>query len=214
MSEPAWRFGVAPLAQTTELASLMRTVAGLALALEEEDPAAERLIGQLRRAELDLRDRAPLDLAPRLGGAAGAEQRVYIDHSHDIGAFNPCFPEYRIEVDGDRASGTVTFPLVYEGPPGLVHGGFLGVFFDCVIQDHNCELGQAGKTASLEIVYERPTPLLTGLDFEVRRAVSGRRITSTAGLFLEGQRLCRATMEAAVGDRSRLPAVHPRRDRG
>ena len=62
----------------------------------------------------------------------------------------PCFPEY--DDHGrrrSRASGTVTFPIVYEGPPGIVHGGFLAVFFDSVMQHHNCDVGVAGKTTAM-----------------------------------------------------------------
>ena len=86
----------------------------------------------------------------------------------DIGAYNPCFPEYRFDrLDADKATGRVNFPLAYEGPPGLVHGGFLGVFFDCVIQHHNCVTGLSGKTRSLVVTFRRPTPVLT--DSELNR---------------------------------------------
>ncbi len=114
-------------------------------------------------------------------------------------------------MDGTHASGSVTFPLPYEGPPGYVHGGFLAVFFDGVIQHHNCRYGVAGKTTALNLEYRRPTPLLTTLQFGIERASDDRRITSTAHLELDGTVLCRATMEAVAGDRSRLPDVSPRR---
>jgi hypothetical protein len=211
MTGDPWRFGVEPLAQTRRFASAMRNVAAPALAQEDEHPALERLIDELGEAEQALARHAPVDPGPRVGPGAADDRRVYVDHSQDIGAFNPCFPEYAIAVDGDRASGTVSFPIVYEGPPGIVHGGFLALFFDCAIQHHNCELGQAGRTASLTVSYHRPVPVLTGLDFGIERSVAGRRITSTAVLSLAGVDLCRATMDAAVGDRSRLPVVHPRR---
>ncbi len=207
----AWRFGVEALGQTSVLASLMRRVAGLAISMEHEAPAVDRLIEDLRAAERALSELGPADPAPRVGQHTRTEQRVYLDHSEDIGSYNPCFPEYTIEVFGDRAAGTVAFPVAYEGPPGIVHGGFLAVFFDCVIQDQNCELGQTGKTASLSIFYHRPTPLLKTLEFEIDRLVADRRITSNARLSLGGVTLSTAAMEAACGDRSALPAVSPRR---
>jgi acyl-coenzyme A thioesterase PaaI-like protein len=206
-----WRFGVAPLDQTRRLAPLLRAVAGLALSLEQADPAVDRLVDELTRAERSLGEVVPADPAPRVGPDPSGAGRVYIDHSEDIGSFNPFFPEYTIAVAGARATGSVSFPVAYEGPPGLVHGGFLAVFFDCVIQDHNCELGQAGKTTALHVDYLRPTPILTRLDFEVERSASGRRILSTSHISHEGVTLCRAAMEAATGDRSKLPAVSPRR---
>jgi hypothetical protein len=126
-----WTFGVTPLAQTIEVAPLLRRVAGLVQSLDRDDPAVAQLIADLRAAEHALAAAAPRDLAPRIGDDARDDQRVYLDHSRDIGAYNACFPEYAITVDSARATGTVMFPLVFEGPPGVVHGGVLATFFDC-----------------------------------------------------------------------------------
>jgi len=206
-----WTFGVEPLRETLTVASLMRRVAGLVLSLEAPHPLVERLIAALRSAEAELEQLAPRNPAPRIGPQAPAEARVYLDHSRDIGDFNPCFPTYEIRVDGDRASGTVSFPVVYEGPPGIVHGGFLAVFFDSVIQHHNCDLGLAGKTTALAVKYRRPTPLATELRFELERSADDRRITSRARLMLDDAVLCEAEMSAVAGDLALLPEVSPRR---
>ncbi len=208
-----WTFGVEPLSESLEVASLIRTVSGLVLSLEAPHPALERLSADLRRAEQELRDLVPGDPAPRIGHKAASDARVYLDHSRDIGAYNACFPTYRIAVNGDRASGTVAFPIVYEGPPGLVHGGFLAVFFDSIVQHHNCDVGLTGKTTSVAVTYLRPTPLLAELQFEVDRSVAERRILSTARLLAGGAVLCEAEVRAVVGDRTSLPEVSPRRAR-
>ncbi len=210
MSE-RWTFGVQPLAQTQTLTGLLRRVAGLATALESDSAAVARLISELQAAEEALEAEAPADLTPRVGAELPPERRVYLDHSRDIGGYNPAFPEYAIEVRGALASGTVTFPLAYEGPPGIVHGGVLATFFDCVIQHHNCDVGVAGKTTSLLVEYHRPTPLLTPLTFEIGREVVVDRITSRARLLRGEKPLCSATMQAVAGDRTRLSAVSPRR---
>jgi hypothetical protein len=206
-----WSFGVEPLPESIAVASLMRKVAGLVLSLEAPHAALSRLADALRSAEAELAALAPADLAPRIGSGAPAGARAYIDHSRDIGAFNPCFPTYRIRIDGDRASGTVSFPIVFEGPPGLVNGGFLAVFFDLVVQHHNCEVGVAGKTSSLAVRYRRPTPLLAELAFDVERAVEGGRITSRARLLAGGELLCEAEVRAVAGNLAALPEVSPRR---
>ncbi len=209
-----WEFGSEPLAQTVTLARSLRDLLEVALALEHDDDDVDELIATLTRARCRLAERVPPEPAPRVGRAADGNGRVYLDHAFDIGAYNPCFPEYRLAVDGDRATGTVTFPIAYEGPPGIVHGGFLAVFFDCVIQHHNCELGLAGKTSALSLRYRRPTPLLSELRFELVRRVDDRRITSTATLSaLDGEVLCSAEMAAVAGDRAALPEVSPRRIR-
>jgi len=206
-----WKFGVAPLRQFNDFAVAVRSLTGLVLSLEAPHAALERLIATLRSAEAELGRLVPGNPAPRVGADATADGRVYLDHSRDIGAFNPCFPTYEIRIDGNRATGAVTFPIAYEGPPGLVHGGFLAVFFDSIIQHHNCDVGVAGKTTSLTVTYRRPTPLLTELQFEVERAPEGRRIMSTARLVADGVVLCEAQMSAVAGDLARLPEVSPRR---
>ena len=209
--ERRWTFGVEPLPRALEVAERLRNVAGLVLSLEAPHPAVERLAAALRTAEAELAELAPADPRPRLGANAAADRRAYIDHARDVGAFNPCFPTYEIRVEGDRASGTVAFPIVFEGPPGLVNGGVLATFFDLVVQHHNCDVGVAGKTTSIAVRYRRPTPLLATLRFEVERAVSEGRITSTARILDSGDVLCEAEVNAVAGDLAALPDVSPRR---
>ena len=95
--------------------------------------------------------------------------------ARDVGDYNPCFPRLRAPGRGRRqcARAPSSFPVCYEGPPGIVHGGFLAVFFDCVLQQLNCDLGLAGKTAELSLRFRRPTPLLTPLVVHARALVDG-----------------------------------------
>ena len=208
-----WTFGVAPLPRSAAAARRLRRVTDLVLSLEADDGELDHLVADLRAAEARLAALVPPDARPRVGRAAASDGRVYLDHSRDVGAFNPSFPEYDIAVDGDRAAGTITFPVAFEGPPGIVHGGFLAVFFDCVMQHHSCDVGVAGKSTALALRYRRPTPLLTELRFELTREVDDHRITSTGRLEAGGELLCEAEMRAVVGDRASLPQVSPRRDR-
>lgn len=205
-----WTFGEEPLDQTVELAERLRRVTGLALAMETDDPQLAHLIEVLDDVERELAGRVPAP-TPRVGAAAEGDGRVYVDHARHIGAFNPCFPTYELDVDGDTATGRVTFPIAYEGPPGLVHGGFVGVLFDAAIQHHNCDVGVAGKTTQLELRFRRPTPLLTELVVEIERSVDGDRIVSHARLLHDGAVCAEATMRAVASDRRQLPAVGARR---
>jgi hypothetical protein len=185
------RFGEAPLAQTVAAADAIRRLGSLLLSLEHPHPAVDAMLAQFATWERELAPAAPTDLAPRIGDRADDTRRVYLDHATDIGAFNPCFPEYRFDhIDAEQASGRVTFALIYEGPPGLVHGGFLGVFFDCVLQHQNCVTGLSGKTRSLTVTFRRPTPVLTELRFDITRLQVERGITSTARLLLGDEVLC------------------------
>lgn len=185
------RFGEAPLPQTVAAAGAIRRLSSLLLSLEHAHPTVDAMLAQISEWERELSRAVPPDSAPRIGSDDDGSRRVYLDHATDIGAFNPCFPEYRFDdLYADTASGHVTFPLVYEGPPGLVHGGFLAVFFDCVIQHQNCLTGLSGKTRSLQVTFRRPTPVLTDLRFDIARTQVDRGITSAARLLLDDEVLC------------------------
>jgi hypothetical protein len=190
-ARPGPRFGEAPLTQTVNAAGAIRRLSCLLLSLEQPHPTVDMILAQIGEWERELTGAVPPDSAPRIGSDDDGSRRVYLDHATDIGAFNPCFPEYRFDhLDAEAASGCVSFPLVYEGPPGLVHGGFLAVFFDCVMQHHNCLAGLSGKTRSLSVTFRRPTPVLTELRFEIARSEVDRGITSTARLLLDDEVLC------------------------
>ena len=193
-ARPGSRFGEAPLPQTVAAAGAIRRLGSLLLSLEHAHPTVDAIVAQISDWEHELSAAAPPDSAPRISFDESDEdgsRRVYLDHATDIGAFNPCFPEYRFDhLDAETAFGRATFPLVYEGPPGLVHGGFLAVFFDCVIQHQNCLVGLSGKTRSLNVAFRRPTPVLTDLRFDITRSEVERGITSTARLLLDDEVLC------------------------
>src|SRR5262245_52223104 len=104
--------------------------------METPSAVVSELNALLERAEARLAELAPREPRPRIGADCDGDGRLYLDHSGAVGAFNPAFPTYTLAVAGERASGTVSFPLIYEGPPGVVHGGFLAVFFDQVMQHH------------------------------------------------------------------------------
>lgn len=198
-------FGEEPLPQTVAAADAVRRFTGILLALEHSHDIVDDLVARIDAVSDELTAYLPADNTPRLGVDQNADQRIYLDHSADVGVYNPGFPEYEFtSIDADHATGTVTFPLNFEGPPGLVHGGVLGVFFDVVIQHHNCQGGIAGKTRSLNVRYRRPTPLLTQLDFDISRAEHERGLLSTGRLLLDGEVLVIAEMDSVAMDRSKL----------
>ena len=190
MGDDRPRYGEQPLAQTIAAAGALRRLTGLLLSLEHDNPTVDAMLTQFSEWERELAAAVPPDLTPRIG-AGGEEKRVYLDHAFDAGAYNPCFPEYTFDqLDGEKASGRVTFPLVYEGPPGLVNGGFLAVFFDCVTQQQSCAAAKTGKTRTLTVTFRRPTPILTELHFDIERFEEDHRVTSTARLLLGDEVLC------------------------
>ena len=190
MAEGTPRYGEQPLAQTVAAAGALRRLTGMLLSLEHEHPIVDAMLAQFADWERELAGVVPVDPTPRIG-AGGDEKRVYLDHAFDVGAYNPCFPEYTFDhLDDETATGRVTFPVVYEGPPGLANGGFLAVFFDCITQHQSCAARRTGKTRSLTVTFRRPTPILTELRFDVARSEDEGRVTSTARLLLGDEVLC------------------------
>jgi hypothetical protein len=208
---PRWVFGNAPLPEVVELAAELRELLSSVLALDTAPPELAELTARVRAAREEMAPYLPADPAPRVGDAATDAMRVYVDHSRDVGDYHPAFPRYSLRCADDRAEGEVTFPVVYEGPPGVVHGGFLALFFDCVLQQLNCDMGVAGKTTRLALQYRRPTPLGRPLRVVASRTVDDDRIHSEAQLFADEELLCSAEMAAFAGRRENLPVVSPRR---
>ena len=94
--------------------------------------------------------------------------------------------------------------MVYEGPPGLVNGGFLAVFFDCITQHQSCAASRTGKTRSLTVTFRRPTPILAELRFDIERSEDDGRVTSTARLLLVDEVLCIGEFKTVASDPAKL----------
>lgn len=204
MAEGTPRYGEQPLPQTVAAAGALRRLTGILLSLEHEHPTVDAMLAQFADWERELAPAVPADPTPRIG-EGGEDKRVYLDHAFDVGAYNPCFPEYAFDhLDGETASGRVTFPVVYEGPPGLVNGGFLAVFFDCVTQHQSCAAARTGKTRSLTVTFRRPTPVLTELRFDIKRVDEEGRVTSTARLLLGAEVLCIGELKTVANSPEKL----------
>ena len=117
-----------------------------------------------------------------------------------------------ISVDADEAVVEADPAPGHCNGAGIVHGGFLAVFFDLVLQQLNCDLGVAGKTVTIAMRYRRPTPLLRRLRVTAHRTIDGDRIHSEGELYDGDELLCTAEMSAVAGRVENLPAVSPRRE--
>lgn len=115
------------------------------------------------------------------------------------GRFNPMAPPVEFHVEGKKLIGEVTFNDAYEGPNGCVHGSIVASVYDQMLALANIVSGAGGPTASLEILYQRPTPLYRPLRFEAwlereegrklhtygRCLVDGEVVTESRGLFIQ-----------------------------
>ncbi|OIN81263.1 hypothetical protein K3U93_17205 [Mycobacterium malmoense] len=209
MAEDKPQYGERPLPQTIAFAGAVRRLTGLVLSLEHSHPAVDAMLAQFGRWENELAAAVPPDSAPRVGPDADDTKRVYLDHAFDVGAYNPCYPEYEFDrLDAETASGRVNFPLVFEGPPGFVNGGFVAVFFDCVTQHQNCAASLSGKTRWLGVTFRRPTPILTDLRFDIVRSPVERGVRSTARLLRGDEVLCIGEFDSLAARPETLTGFH------
>lgn len=77
-----------------------------------------------------------------------------------VGMRNPIAPPVHIHRGGDGHT-WADFHLnaLYEGPPGLVHGGVVALILDQMLGECAADGGGPGMTGTLSIRYQRPTHL-------------------------------------------------------
>ncbi|MCO6011020.1 PaaI family thioesterase [Actinoallomurus purpureus] len=93
------------------------------------------------------------------------------------GALNTLAPPIEIRVSADgTARSEFTLGVLYEGPPGFVHGGVSAMVLDHLSGCAASANGTPGMTAGLDLRYRRPTPLGVPLSAEAKAVrVDGRK---------------------------------------
>ncbi|MEV2274879.1 PaaI family thioesterase [Nocardiopsis sp. NPDC049922] len=97
------------------------------------------------------------------------------------GDTNPVAPPLSLERTTEGLRGDVTLTTTYQGPPGLVHGGWIAALLDQAVGSAAALAGMPGLTARLEVDYRRPTPLFTPLEITSRVTGAERRKVFVAG---------------------------------
>jgi uncharacterized protein (TIGR00369 family) len=157
-----------------ELASRVRALTE-AVVLTDVDPATAAAVSE-QVAELTALLSAARRQAPpvaHLDGSGVPRQLA----SPVTGHLNPIAPPLEFVV---RSDGTVrsefSLGAVYEGPPGLVHGGISAMILDQLLGAAAAVNGTPGMTASLTMRYRRPTPYGVPLVAEAKAVrVEGRK---------------------------------------
>lgn len=124
-----------------------------------------------------------------LAGIAGVDDPEVGERWYNpvYGPGNPLAAPLHVDVSAEgRVSARITLGKPYEGPPGLVHGGFIATLLDHVVARAARSAGHGGLTASLTVHYRRPVPLGVPLVLEAQlESVDGRRATARARLVAE-----------------------------
>ncbi len=116
------------------------------------------------------------------------------------------YPVIRAEVGERRLVADVDFTAAYEGPPGLVHGGFLAAGFDMVLSHLALVVLDHSVTRWLRLRYLAPTFLGRGpVRYEVEAQEPVGRTVALAGRLVDagGRVTMKATAEFASVDLDR-----------
>ncbi|WP_047869242.1 PaaI family thioesterase [Nocardiopsis sp. RV163] len=124
------------------------------------------------------------------------------------GDTNPAAPPLLLERTPEGLRGEVTLNTVYQGPPGLVHGGWIAALLDQAVGSVSAVETIPGLTAKLEVNYRQPTPLFTPLEVtaEVDR-VEGRKVFVSGRIRAHGEVTAEAT---ALMVQVRIPEAEAR----
>ncbi len=119
-------------------------------------------------------------------GAGNVESRgVFV-----IGLIEPGANGATATQDGDAIEAIIVAPPAFEGPDGHLHGGQIASIFDEICAIAQSLGGVSGRTASLNVTYHQPAPLLQPLTLRAAvSSVDGRKITVSATLH-HGETLC------------------------
>jgi len=113
------------------------------------------------------------------------------DFSPVSGFSNAVAPSVFMEmVAKNYISGSVHFSSVYQGGPGLVHGGFIAAIFDELLGKVQAQLENPGMTANLTVQYLRPCPINSHYHLEGKVVkVEGRKILTKGSMNLNGEKM-------------------------
>ena len=99
-----------------------------------------------------------------------------------------------LQFEDDLTRGSATYGECYEGPPGMVHGGYVISAFDDLLGVAQAASGLAGLTGTLEVKLRRGTPLHRRIDYEAGvLSHTGRKVITWGRSSLDGEVLAEAT---------------------
>ena len=141
------------------------------------------------------------------------------EEAHDRHAFargqSAVYPPIDLELDGTKLVATTRLGAAWEGPPGVVHGGFLAAGFDMACSSLAAAMLGPSVTRSLHTRYLTPTFLGAELRYEIEAGpVDGRLLELRGRLFADGTVTLRghAQFAALAADRFRDRRARPPAD--
>ena len=136
----------------------------------------------------------PLPDVPGRNLHVAAVDNNHAERSPLTGRSNALAAPMRLWFEGELTYGEATYPDAYEGPPGLVHGGYVIAAFDDLLGVAQAASGLAGLTGTLEVKLRRGTPLNARIDYVAGvSGVEGRKVFAWGQALLDGELLAEGT---------------------
>jgi hypothetical protein len=176
------------------LADEVRGLIGDVLMLDIDHVTEEQLVEVEERMALARKAFAGLPDIREVGlHLAGSDSSLF-ERSPLSGRSNAQAAPLALEFHGDLTRGHATYGETYEGPPGLVHGGYVIAAFDDLLGVAQAASGVAGFTGTLEVKLRLGTPLHRRIDYEAGvSSHEGRKVVAWGRSLLDGVVLAEAT---------------------
>lgn len=169
--------------ERTRLGAALRELLEAVVRVGDEATGLDELTGQLEAVTTRLREHS-VSREPDLRLGA---------FRHDLslvgGTAHPFAPQLLTHSNPDGSvSGTVRIGEVFQGGPGLVHGGILSLLFDHAMGHAAVVAGYGAMTVSLNVAFRAPTPLNTQLAVTARvDRKEGRKLFLTGEIHADGR---------------------------
>jgi acyl-coenzyme A thioesterase PaaI-like protein len=113
----------------------------------------------------------------------------YRSHMSLVGGLShPIAPQLTMELDGDSGTGEVVIGPVFQGGPGLLHGGIIALLIDHAMGCVAARRDRPAMTVKLAMRYRRPTPLGVPLRVSVTLdRIEGRKLHLSATITAQGE---------------------------
>jgi acyl-coenzyme A thioesterase PaaI-like protein len=139
------------------LADSVRALADASLRTTVSAEVVAEVQAEIERATARLREE---QVPGAFGVSLSSEGQVRGYGNAVVGLRNPVAPPLVVEKSEDgRAWSSFHLGALYEGPPGLVHGGVAALVLDQLLGEAAAAGGSPGMTGTLQLRYVQNTPL-------------------------------------------------------
>ncbi len=139
------------------LAQSVRSLAEASLRTTVPDDVVAEVQAEIERLTARLRTE---QIPGHFGVSLSSQGKVRGYGNAAVGLRNPIAPPLEIDKSDDgRSWSSFHLGALYEGPPGMVHGGVVALVLDQLLGEAAAAGGSPGMTGTLTLRYEQNTPL-------------------------------------------------------